>query len=87
MHRTVSGGPRRWGRWPRAALHPLPTRQGPVVPDGPPELPRCFVREPQRLFVCLLPAASRGVRAEPGAAGAGKEARNVPGTESRRAGP
>lgn len=54
-----------------------------MVPDGPPERPRCFVREPQRLFVCLLPAASRGVRAEPGAAGAGKEVRNVPSTERR----
>lgn len=46
---------------------------------GPPELPCCFVREPQCLFVCRLPASFSGARAEPGAAGARKEARNVPG--------
>lgn len=90
-HRTVSGG-LQWRGWrPSASFRPVPSGTDlPLRPlaracpcqrqrTGPPEPPCCFVREPQRLFVCRLPAGFLGARAEPGAAGARKEVRNVPG--------
>lgn len=69
-HRTVSSSLRGWGRCSGASFHsvpsgadlPLPAYEGlPVPKAGSPELLYCFVREPQRLFVCPFPAGfSRG---------------------------
>lgn len=47
----------------------LPGLPVPAAAAGPPAMPCCFVREPQRLFVCPhpLPPASPGLRGQPGA--------------------
>lgn len=59
-------GPLTLGLAPLRAWRISPARLPvPAAAAGPPEMPRCFVREPQRLFVCRSPTpASPGLRAE-----------------------
>lgn len=73
---TLGLPPLRARRIPRS---PLARAAVPAALAGPPEMPRCFVRELSASLSAAPPAGSPGLRAEPGAAGAGEEARNIPG--------